>query len=228
VPAVERALPAATAPRNVLALLKRIRREIERAAGTGHDWRSVIDSLRPDTRGLWRQLPLAEKQRFLRHVRPWWDVHRHRMAPAVAARIEAARASGQLTVRRARLGRIICRGRLVEAELLPIRAAAPVFVQAARVVGCAGPLGNIEQIPSPLVRQLLNEGVLRADPLGIGLDVTSEGAAIDREGKVSNWLFAIGPITRGVFWESTAVPDLRLHAEALAADLLPAPVAADV
>ena len=217
---IERVLPAATAPRSVLALLKRIRGEIGRAAASGHDWRSVIDSLRPDTRDLWRQLPLAEKQRFLRHVRPWWDVHRHRMAPAVAARIEEVRASGQLTVRRARLGRIRRQGRSVEAELLPIRGAAPLLLEVDRVIGCAGPLGDIEQIPSPLVRQLLDEGALRADPLGIGLDVTSDGAAIDRQGKVSRRLFAVGPITRGVFWESTAVPDIRLHGEALAGHLL--------
>ena len=39
---------------------------------------------------------------------------------------------------------------------------------------------------------------------------------IDRENRISRRLYAVGPITRGVFWEATAVPDIRLHCEALA------------
>lgn len=217
---IERIMPAATAPRRVLALFERIRAEVRWAEKQGHDWRAVLDSLRPDTRDLWISLPPAEKQRFLRHVRPWWDVHRHRMAPGVSARIVAAMASGQLTVERARLGGLIPKGRLVEAELLPIRGAAAIRRQVERVINCAGPLGDIARIPSPLVQLLLQDGTLRPDALGIGLDVTNEGAAIDRQGCVSKALYAVGPITRGVFWESTAVPDIRLHCEALAEHLM--------
>lgn len=217
---VERFLPAATAPRRVLALFERIRAEVRWAEQRGRDWRAVMDSLRPDTRDLWRNLPLAEKQRFLRHVRPWWDVHRHRMAPGVAARIFAAMASGQMTIERARLGRLVRKGRSVDAELLPVRGAAPIHRKVERVIDCSGPLGDIARIPSPLVQQLLQDGTLRPDALGIGLDVTNEGAAIDRQGRVSKTLYAVGPMTRGVFWESTAVPDIRLHCEVLAEHLL--------
>jgi uncharacterized NAD(P)/FAD-binding protein YdhS len=101
-----RFLPPAPAPRRALALLRALRAEIRRAEAEGRDWRSVIDSLRPDTQDLWRNLPLEEKRRFLRHLRPWWDVHRHRMAPAVATRIAQARERGQLTIQRARLGSV--------------------------------------------------------------------------------------------------------------------------
>ena len=83
-------------------------------------------------------------------------------------------------------------------------------------------MGDIERIPSPLVRLLLQDGTLRPDALGIGLDVTPEGAAIDRQGHISKALYAVGPITRGIFWESTAVPDIRLHCEALAEHLMAA------
>ena len=223
VTAVDRILPSATAPRRVLALLQRIRAEVARAEARGQDWRAVLDSLRPDTRDLWRNLPPAEKQRFLRHIRPWWDVHRHRMAPSVAARIAAVLNAGQLTIERARLGRLTRKGRLVDVELRPVRGgAAPVYRQVERVINCSGPLGDIERIASPLVQDLLRSGQLRPDPLGIGLDVTNEGAAIDRQGRVSESLYAVGPIARGVFWESTAVPDIRLHCEALADHLLAA------
>jgi uncharacterized NAD(P)/FAD-binding protein YdhS len=216
VTAIKPVLPAATAPRTVPALMRRIRQEVDRAGADGHNWRAVIDSLRPGTRDLWISLPPAEKRRFLRHVRPWWDVHRHRMAPSVAARIEAARSTGQLTIRRARLGRLVRKGQLVDAELLPVFGAPSLHIEVDRVINCAGPLGQVQQIPSPLICRLLEEGLVRPDPLGIGLDVTSEGAVIDRENQISRRLYAVGPITRGVFWEATAVPDIRLHCEALA------------
>jgi uncharacterized NAD(P)/FAD-binding protein YdhS len=215
-----RFLPASAPPLGVLGLLIRIRQQARRAAAEGRDWRAVMDSLRPDTRDLWRGLSLAEKQRFLRHVRPWWDVHRHRMAPGVAARIEAAKASGQLTLRRARLGRLKPFRGGIEAEILPVGGAAPVLCNVDRVINCSGPLSHIEQISAPLVRALLNEGAARPDPLGLGLDVTGDGAAIDRDGRASGRLFAVGPITRGAFWESTAVPDIRIQCEALAKHIL--------
>jgi uncharacterized NAD(P)/FAD-binding protein YdhS len=48
---------------------------------------------------LWQRLPQAERQRFLRHLRAYWEVHRHRMAPEIAARIGDLRQSGQLETR---------------------------------------------------------------------------------------------------------------------------------
>src|SRR3546814_5960320 len=62
----------------------------------------VIDALRPVTQSLWQGLPVAEKRRFLRHLRSWWDVHRHRMAPEVAAVVQNAMDRGQLVVRAGR------------------------------------------------------------------------------------------------------------------------------
>jgi uncharacterized NAD(P)/FAD-binding protein YdhS len=214
-----RFLPASTAPQGVLALLTLIRQQVRRATAEGRDWRAVMDALRPDTRDLWRALPLAEKQRFLRHLRPWWDVHRHRMAPSVAARIGTARARGQLTVSRARLGRLTPKRGGIEAELLPVGGAAAVVSKVDRVINCSGPLSDISRIQAPLINTLLSEGSARPDPLGLGLEVTGEGAVIDSTGRISERLFAVGPITKGVFWETTAVPDIRLQCERLAAHI---------
>jgi len=215
-----RFMPAADAPRTVRALLRAVREEILRAAGEGRDWRAVIDSLRPDTRDLWRNLPLAEKQRFLRHLRPWWDVHRHRMAPSVAARIEQALGRGQFQIRRARLGRLTPKRGSLEVELLPVAGAAAEQVEVERVINCSGPLSDISRIPAPLIRALLDSGAARPDPLNLGLDVSPEGAIIDAGGGVPGNLFAVGPITKGVFWETTAVPDIRVQCERLADHIL--------
>ena len=70
-----------SAPKPVRELLIRVRDQVKAAAAAGVSWQAVINSLRPATQDLWRELPEAEKARFIRHIRPWWDVHRHRLAP---------------------------------------------------------------------------------------------------------------------------------------------------
>lgn len=215
-----RFLPAGTAPRTVTALLRRVRDEIGRAEDAGQDWRAVIDALRPDTQDLWRRLPIAEKQRFLRHLRPWWEVRRHRMAPEVAARIEAARRAGQLVVRRGRLHGFQADAGRVLAQVAFAGSDQPSGLQVGRIINCSGPQSNYAEIADPLVQDLLRGGLARPDLLELGLAVTAEGALIGRDDAVSDRLFALGPVTRGAFWETTAVPDIRRQAEALAERLM--------
>ena len=68
----------------------------QRSAEVG--WRAAIDSLRPHSQSLWQSLDRDEQQRFLRHARPWWDVHRHRIAPEVAATVARLVAEGRLEI----------------------------------------------------------------------------------------------------------------------------------
>jgi uncharacterized NAD(P)/FAD-binding protein YdhS len=214
-----RFLPAESAPRNALRLLEILRREIRKVEAAGGDWRSVIDSLRPDTQDLWRNLPLPEKQRFLRYLRPWWDVHRHRMAPDVAERIGSTVDRGQLVIERARLGRMQESGGGMDVELLPVGGGRPTRLKVGRIINCSGLVSDISKARTPLIRGLLEAGMARADELDFGLDVTADGAVIDARGRTSGGLFAVGPITRGVFWETIAVPDIRIQCERLAAHL---------
>ncbi len=70
------------------------------------DWRGAIDSLRPHVQALWRGWSLTERRQFLRHLAAWWNIHRHRLAPEVAARIDALRRSGRLSVAAGRIERL--------------------------------------------------------------------------------------------------------------------------
>src|ERR1700678_1030925 len=90
-------------PRNVRGLLRLVRAQAEAAEKAGSGWRAVIDSLRPFTQEIWRSLSLTEKRRFLRHVRPYWDVHRHRVAPAIGARLAAQLQEGQIEIHAGRI-----------------------------------------------------------------------------------------------------------------------------
>jgi uncharacterized NAD(P)/FAD-binding protein YdhS len=70
-----------------LRLLRLIRAEVERAAGKGIPWQSVIDALRPHTNRLWQGFTQQQKAGFQRHLYTIWGVHRHRMAPRIAAQV---------------------------------------------------------------------------------------------------------------------------------------------
>jgi len=206
-------------PTELNALTRLLRAESENIVAKGGTWQSVIDQIRPFTQDVWLDLSLTDQKRFLRHLRPWWDVHRHRMAPSVAERIDSARATTQLRIH---VGRINTLQRNADGVRLVYRARAggeQVTLDVARVINCAGPGCDFERIVDPLIRSLLQTGTVRPDRLRLGLDVTATCALKNRQGAVSHRLFATGPITKGAFWEMTAVPDIRRQCEFLAKHL---------
>jgi uncharacterized NAD(P)/FAD-binding protein YdhS len=224
-PLAHAAVPAAVPPpphglpTTLRALTRLLRQQAHRAVAEGKPWQSVVDALRPVTQELWQTMPLEDRARFLRHVRPWWDVHRHRMAPAVATQIEGALARRQLRVHAGRVIGCKLAGEGVDVQFRPRGGGDPVALHIARVVNCCGLAPDITKVADPLLQSLLGGGIARPDPLRLGLDVTSKGALRDRDGMASERLFAVGTLTRGVFWEVTAVPDLRHRCEAVARHL---------
>jgi uncharacterized NAD(P)/FAD-binding protein YdhS len=206
-------------PSSVNALTRFLRREVERAAATGGAWQPIIDELRPFTVDVWQTMTIRDRQRFLRHLRPWWDVHRHRMAAEVADRIEAARDNGQLRILAGRVRDYTVKEDRVGVIYHPRGQDRPECIDAARVINCAGPGADYDRISDPLIRSLLQDGSVRPDALRLGLDVTTNCALLNKEGAISRRLFAVGPVTKGTFWEMTAVPDIRRQTEKLAEHL---------
>lgn len=203
---------------SLLRMLRWVRQRVDQEARAGNGWREVVDSLRPHLPELWRSLPLPERRRFLRHVRPYWDIHRHRVAPETSGILRDAMMRGQLTVRAARIQAINpgADGGGVQVAVRPRAGGTVETLSAARAINCSGPETNYEACREPLLRKLLAVGTATPDVLRLGIDVSEEGALISRHGIRSERLFALGPVTRGVYWESTAVPDIRLHAARLA------------
>lgn len=180
------------------------------------EWRASVDSLRPVTISLWAAASPEERRRFLRHLRPWWDVHRHRLAPPIAARIERLRQAGQLTVS---AGRILDAAPDGEAALVhwrPRGATETASLRVRRIVNCTGPQSDISRAGEPLLDALLASGRIRPDPCRIGVDVNGNCQVLSAEGEACGSLYAIGPMTRGAFWEMVAVPDIRTQVRDLA------------
>ena len=193
-----------------------MRREARRAAAEGFDWRSVVDALRPHTQLVWQELAPADKQRFLRHLRPWWEIHRHRIAPSVAAQIDAARERGILRILSGRLERVEAADEGLVATWRPRGAADLQQLQVQRIINCSGPQTDYEQVEDPLVAQLIEAGLAGPDPHRLGLHASAQGALIGRDGQPSRKLFGAGPIVRGTFWELISVAEIRSQAEQVA------------
>ncbi len=192
-------------------LVRRFRRDAQ-AIG----WRTAVDRIRPHVQGLWASAPAAERARFIRHLRPWWDVHRHRLAPAIAARVDAMRASGRLEVIAGRIVDCAARDGAAEIAWRPRGRTEARRLPVGRIVNCTGPQGDLMRTREPLLHLLLASGAVRADRHRLGIDVNASGETIDVNGRANPRLLAIGPMTRGAFWEIVAVPDIRVQTWATA------------
>jgi len=212
-------LAGATGRLSQLVRLVRAAAEAVAAQAEGADWRSAVDAVRAHAQALWRELPEQERRRFLRHVRPFWDVHRHRAPPQAALAIDALRASGQLRVEAGRLVALEQVGGVVEARWR-LRGGGDGGGRFSRIVNCTGPALAHDPLATPLVASLLTARLARPHPLGLGLDTEGVGALLDAEGRPSDRLFAMGPMRRGELWETTAVLEIREQAAALARHLL--------
>jgi uncharacterized NAD(P)/FAD-binding protein YdhS len=207
-------------PRTARGLLRLIRGQAEAASAEGIDWRSVIDCLRPVTQEIWRSLPVEEQKRFLRHARSYWDVHRHRVAPEIADVLSDMMAEGHVLVHRGRITRYR-EGRGVAEITYRERGGAGKRLRVHRVINCTGSETDCRRIDDPLITSLFVQGFARPDPLFLGLEVDEHGALVDYMGIPSRSLFAIGPTRKGCLWETTAVPEIRQQAWALAGHLAP-------
>ncbi|HYD88201.1 MAG TPA: FAD/NAD(P)-binding protein [Vitreimonas sp.] len=195
------------------------RAEAARLAAEGEPWQQAMERLRPHTTPLWTRLSPTAQRRFLRHLRPWWDVHRHRMAPEAAADIAALQTEGRL--------RIIA-GEVIAAEQMKGKVAveyrrrtsvARNRLDVAGIVNCTGGDADLRRSNDPLIVQLIDAGLARPHASGLGFDLDDRSRVIDAEGRPHDDLYALGPLTQGAFWESTAAPDIRVWASRIAAEL---------
>jgi uncharacterized NAD(P)/FAD-binding protein YdhS len=200
--------------------VRAFRRFSRTLAAQGRGWREGMAILRPVTADVWQAYPERERKRFLRHIQPYWDTHRHRLAPAVHERFDAAQRSGHVQTLAARLMNFEENAEGVTATVRPRGTAALKKITVSKVINCTGPCADPRHTGNALVEQLLNEGLIKTDKLGLGLEIGADCAVIDAQGNTSQSLYYIGPWLKANYWEATAVPDLRRFAAGLARTLL--------
>ena len=196
-----------------------VRKHIKNANSDSSDWRAVIDSLRPVTQKVWQVLPLAEKKYCMQHLSRYWNVARHRMAPEAAVAMDELRGTGQLQVLKGRLKEI----RWEEGLGFDVRFSTvglEQYVHADAIINCIGSESKFDRIDSPLVQNLLKAGRIRCDELNFGLDATPDGRLKSSDGEPSDMLYTLGTALKGILWESTAIPEIRVQARDLAQKLI--------
>ncbi|CCV10384.1 FAD/NAD(P)-binding protein [Mesorhizobium sp. STM 4661] len=185
----------------------------------GIDWRDVVDGLRPFNQKIWQNWPTSAKRRFVEHTKAWWDIHRHRMAPEVYARVTEAVQAGRI---RPVAGRVvaIAAGEAFAVEIQSRHTKRLETLEVARIYDCSGIARDISTTSNSVVRSLVDRGLAKPDPLRLGLDVTANCELIASDGTVSAKILAVGPLTRGTFFEIDAIPDIRVQCARLSKRLL--------
>jgi len=213
-------LPVDSLPTTVRDAFTAVRRAVRRARERGLDWRSVVDSIRPVSQQLWQGFSVEERARFMRHVRPFWEAHRHRLAPECAAIVAELEAAGRLKFHAGRLTslRDLADG---AAAVIKIRGKEDFMaLRVAKVINCTGPRTDYSKYQHPLLINLLAAGLITHDPLALGISALSTGEVLRYNQKPAKWLYTIGAPLKGVLWESTAVPEIRIQACNLATRML--------
>lgn len=207
---------ASNPSRTTLALLRHVRRTIAEAAREGKSWHPVLDQVRLQGFDIWRALPLRERARLIRHLRPFWDTYRFRIAPQVDDVIVRRIAEGKLTIQAASVRASAAQDKELSVDLRARRSRAWEPASFDAIILATGPAHGTVFSSNPLLAQLRDDGLARPDPLGLGIDVDLQGLALDRDGRAAERLFVAGPLARGTFGELMGVPDLARHARNIA------------
>jgi uncharacterized NAD(P)/FAD-binding protein YdhS len=218
-PPVAVGTPPPAAPATVAALERWLSVHVARARRGGADWRDALDGVRPHVQALWRSLPHDEQRRFVRERSRAWELRRHRMAPEVGARVRELVAGGRLLVRAGRVLAVRALPRTV--ELLVDDCGELRTLRGDRVVLCAGAGTDVRRARDrmPLLDALLRRGLAVPDRHGLGLRAGDAGALVSAGGAADPRLRLLGPLRRGELWETTAVGEIRVQAQAVAAAL---------
>lgn len=204
---------------SVRRLMRSVRRLAAATQRQGGDWREAVTFVRNIAPALWSRLPLREKRRFLRHVRPHWDVHRHRLPQETLAQIQQMQLRGNLRIHAGRLLSCERSGDKVKVTWRRRGAKQLSTLLVDRVINCTGPEYNPHRSREPLMHSLVAQRLAAADALGLGLQTAENGALVDSSGRAAENLFYVGPQLRASYWEATAAAELRSHAERLATHL---------
>ncbi|MFM7052268.1 MAG: FAD/NAD(P)-binding protein [Planctomycetota bacterium] len=208
----------ARGPQDAFRLVRRTVREL---AAHGHEWHGAIDGVRPHATKVWQSWSIEQRAYFMRRLRPYWEIHRHRVPPHLLALLEAERAAGTLELVGGGIAGLaaVAGTEAIDVTVKPARGPSQT-VRAVRIVNCVGPVTSVADTVDPLLGSLLRSGMAAADSLGLGLRSDAEGRLLDAHGSPQQGMRLVGALRRGELWESTAVPELRVQAAVAAESLV--------
>lgn len=175
----------------------------------------IVDKMRPHTQRIWQRFTLEEKKTFARHHAARWNILRHRIAPEIHAQIASAQLTGQLQIHAANIERVESAGERVRVLLSNQK-----HLEGDLVLNATGPQTHFVATKSVLLQNLLRRGLIAPDDMEMGIRIHPDHTIVDRAGNPSPQLLALGPLLRGTYWETIAVPEIRSQAKRVAETLL--------
>ncbi|WP_159948713.1 FAD/NAD(P)-binding protein [Rhizobium sp. 18065] len=207
---------ALTTARQVLV---KVRATILDAATHGIPWQPVFDALRQQAQCVWQRLPECERQKLLRRLRRWYDVHRYRMPPQVSAFLMEGMATGQVETMVGDLASVRQDGRDLVARIAT-RDGCDLTHRCQHILLATGPDFRDYGTHQNFLLALHREGLVQSDPLGLGLVCDRGGRIISLDGCPNTSLFVAGPPARPAFGELIGVPEIAAQAANLADTVL--------
>jgi uncharacterized NAD(P)/FAD-binding protein YdhS len=190
-------------------------------------WQIVLNRVHEQGQPIWQNLSAPARRRLLRHLRPYWDTHRFRIAPQVHETIEKLVAYGMLDIRaasvKANYGALDIRAapvrdsttsHAITVDLRPRHATEWTSATFDAVILATGPAHAIAA--NPLLSSMAANGLVQADALGLGIAVDRLGHAIGHQNEPNPHVFVAGPLARGTFGELMGISDLSAYAEKIA------------
>ena len=197
-----------------------IRKHLKIAESKNISWRGVVDSLRPHVQEIWVNFSKKEKQQFISHVRHIWGIARHRLPMTTYKELFDLKASGKLEIIGGRIIDMQDNEGNVSAIVQLRKSTEQKTLIVSRVINCTGPQTNYKDLKDELVINLLAKEMIVADELKMGIQTTLKGNVLQQNNQPSSDIYAIGSLLRGVLWETTAVPEIRVQAESIAQQII--------
>lgn len=184
-------------PRTVLQALRAARSQARNDIGQGGSWLAALADIRDSLWEIWPDLPLVEKRRFFRHVRPWYDVHRFRLAPQVETPILEAEENGQLRFLAASVSNVRDLGHRLAVTIRPRGTDVTTEELFDCVVNCTGPSLSPSHSKNPFLQSILERRDVSEHATGFGFAVDDSLRAVAADGTADRPLFIVGPLTYG-------------------------------
>ena len=205
-----------TPPYDLETLFKLFYRHIRAARKLGLPGETVVDAIRARTQEIWQQLSLSDKKKFMTHLRHLWGVARHRLPAHVHQEIQQMIKDENLRVIAGRIKNITENENGIEVKIQKRKDQSELILNVSRIINCTGPETDICKQKSPLFDSLIKKGFICSDNMNLGVDANANGQVRDKNQLFSKQIFAIGSLLKGMLWESTAIPELRLQAATVA------------
>jgi len=204
-------------PKQLHDVFSEVRKNVAVAGRKNIQWQNTLDAMRGKTSRIWKLMSLDARQMFLKRLRSFWEIHRHRMPPLSAETLSALVEAGQLQLLSGRSAGVESTNGKVVFRYLPKGSKEAHSITVHRVINCTGPSGDYLKSDNSLLKNMLNKGWMKQDDLKIGIVTGVRGEIIQNNGVVLQNAFSIGPLRKATEWESTAIREIRMQAEETAA-----------